>query len=683
MNDVGGVDRGMERGKDDAARMAELYEELARHVRLYYDEDAPELPDAEYDALVRELSELERTHPDRMRPDSPTRRVGGTVLEGFEKVRHERPMLSLDNVFSPGELSSFLERIRGDVPEDDWSFTCEMKIDGLAVSLVYEDGRFVQGATRGDGRVGEDVTENLRTLRALPMRLKGAPAGRVEVRGEVLMTWDRFNALNERREELGEPPFANPRNAAAGTLRQLDSHIVAERGLDAFLYYLVDAPSFGVARQGDALEWLAERGLPIQPAWRRCASLIEVEAFIAEWQEKRFSLPYVTDGAVVKLDDLTLWDGLGATAHAPRWAVAYKYPPEEARTRILSIDISVGRTGALTPVANLEPVRLAGTVVQRAGLHNEDEIRRKDVRVGDVVRVRKAAEIIPEVVAVEKERRTGAERPFEMPERCPACGSEAVRLPDEAVLRCPNRASCPAQLKEGLRYFASRAGLDIRGLGERLAEQLIDSGRVKTLSDIYDLTEEDWASLDRMGEKSARNLMDALAASKGRPLQALIAALGIRFVGRRVAELLAERFGSMDALSAASEAEIADVEGVGPVIASSVEAFFRDEANLALVERLRERGLNFSSEDPTGHEGTELTGKSFVFTGELSSLKRTEAEALVKAHGGSASGSVSSKTSFLVAGAGGGSKRKRAEELGVPIVSEEDFLRMIGGSAPA
>ncbi|MCR4818095.1 MAG: NAD-dependent DNA ligase LigA [Fretibacterium sp.] len=660
------------------ARLEELYKLIAHHAHLYYDKDAPEISDAEYDALVRELSELEKQYPILVHADSPTRRVGGTVQEGFKKVEHLRPMLSLDNVFSTTELESFWGRIKDNIP-DNSGFTCEMKIDGLAVSLLYDDGIFVRGATRGNGRVGEDVTENLRTLKSLPLRLKGNFSGKIEVRGEVLMTWEHFNALNEKREVRGESLFANPRNAAAGTLRQLDSSIVAERGLDIFLYYLVDAPSRGVTRQSDALSWLADHGLPIQPAWECCPSLSEVDTFIARWQNERFNLGYVTDGAVVKLDDLTLWDGLGATAHAPRWAVAYKYPPEEARTRILSIDISVGRTGALTPVANLEPVRLAGTIVQRAGLHNGDEIRRKDIRVGDVVRVRKAAEIIPEVVAVDFSARTGETLPpFEMPSHCPACGSEAVRLPDEAVLRCPNRASCPAQLREGLSYFASNVGMDIRGLGDKLAGQLIERGKIKTLSDIYDLTVDDWASMERMGKKSAQNLVTAIEASKSRPLSALIAALGIRYVGKRVAELLAAHFGDMDKLRESSEEELAGIEGVGPVIASSVAAFFHDAANRDLLNRLKERGLNFvSQKDFSDVKGEGLRGKTFVFTGELSSMKRSEAKEKVRALGGSASGSVSSRTSYLVAGDKGGSKLKKAGELGVSIISEEEFLKML------
>ncbi|MCR5346778.1 MAG: NAD-dependent DNA ligase LigA [Fretibacterium sp.] len=668
----------MDAAADSPARLEELYELIAHHASLYYDKDAPEISDAEYDALLRELLDLEKKYPLLMHTNSPTQRVGGTVLDGFKKVKHIRPMLSLDNVFNSTELASFWGRVQNNIHEDS-GFTCEMKIDGLAVSLLYEDGIFVRGATRGNGRVGEDVTENLRTIHELPLRLKGSIPGQVEVRGEVLMSWKRFNSLNELRESRGETLFANPRNAAAGTLRQLDSSIVAERGLDIFLYYLVDAPSRGVIRQSDALSWLSDRGLPIQPAWERCPSLSEVDTFITRWQEERFNLDYVTDGAVVKLDDLTLWDGLGATAHAPRWAVAYKYPPEEAQTKILSIDISVGRTGALTPVANLDPVRLGGTIVQRAGLHNGDEIRRKDIRVGDVVWVRKAAEIIPEVVAVDFSARSGdASIPFQMPTHCPVCGSEAVRLSGEAVVRCLNRASCPAQLKEGLSYFASREGMDIRGLGDKLSRQLIDCGKVKTLSDIYDLTIEDWAAMDRMGTKSAKNLIAAIEASKSRPLSALIAALGIRYVGKRVAELLAAHFGNMDQIKESSEEKLAEIEGVGPVIASSVAAFFHDSANLDLLERLKARGLNFSSDKKDIRpENDVLRGKSFVFTGELSSMKRSEAETKVKTFGGSVSSSVSAKTSYLVAGDRGGSKLKKAEQLGVSVISEEEFLKML------
>ena len=665
---------------DSKRRMEELYEQTAYHARLYYEEDKPLLSDAEYDALIRELSNLEKEHPELVRPDSPTRRVGGAVLEGFVKAQHRRPMLSLDNVFDRGELASFWDRMKGLVPEGastDWAYTCEMKIDGLAVSLLYEDGVFVRGATRGNGYVGEDVTENLRTLRSIPLRLGKNVPGILEVRGEALMSKTRFEELNRLREEREEPLFANPRNAAAGTLRQLDSSVTAKRGLDLFLYSVMEPQKYGLSRQSDALLWLREQGFPIQPAWERCVDLAEVARFIERWREERFALDYVTDGVVVKLDAIELWDRLGTTSHAPRWAVAYKYPPEEALTRILGIEISVGRTGALTPVANLEPVRLAGTMVQRAGLHNGDEIRRKDIRIGDMVRVRKAAEIIPEVVRVETAYRTGAEEPFVMPAYCPSCGAEAIRYPDEAVLRCPNRSSCPAQLKEGLRYFASRSGMDIRGIGERLAEQLVETGKVRSLADLYSLSEADWAAMDRMGEKSAKNLLSTLEASKRRPLSSLIAALGIRYVGTRVAELLADHFGHMDRLEGASAEELSEVEGVGSVIASSVEGFFLEPENRNLLRRLREKGLNFSGKEKSQAGDAPLSGKSFVFTGELSSMKRSEAEARVRTLGGTSAGSVSTKTSYVVAGTGGGSKLKKAQELGVPVIREEEFLKLL------
>jgi DNA ligase (NAD+) len=672
----------------DILRMGELYEELARHSRLYYEEDSPVISDEEYDLLLRELVELELAHPELARADSPTKRVGGAVLEKFQKVEHAVPMLSLDNIFDAGELRSFVTRLEDALHRNsaetraegaaEPSFVCEMKIDGLAVSLIYEDGVFVRGATRGDGRVGEDVTENLRTVKNLPLRLKKNVPGRMEVRGEVLITREQFAELNRLREENGESLFANPRNAAAGSLRQLNSEVAASRGLSVFLYYLVDAEQRGIKRQSETLRWLAEQGLPTQKAWAFCPVLEDVETFIEIWREGRFDLNYVTDGVVVKLDDIALWNRAGATSHAPRWAVAFKYPPEEVFTRVLSIDISVGRTGALTPVANLEPVQVGGTTVQRAGLHNEDEVRRRDIRVGDRVKVHKAGEIIPEIVDVDREARTGSEVPFVMPENCPVCGSPVVRLPGEVAVRCPNRASCPAQLKEGLRYFASRGGMDIRGLGDRLAEQLTEKGLVRDLADIYGLTEEDLANLDRMGEKSAQNLIAAIEASKKRPLSALIAGLGIRFVGDRVADILAEHFGSMESLQSVSEDDLAQVDGIGPVIASSVEAFFHDAANRALLERLRESGVSMGTgKTSSGPREGIFAGMTLVFTGELSSVSRAEAERRVKELGGKAAGSVSSKTSLVVAGANAGSKLKKAEELGIRIIDEAEFLKML------
>ena len=667
------------RDTEAKVRMDALYEELQHHARLYYEQDAPVISDAEYDELMRELLTLEEKFPEWVREDSPTRRVGGEVLEKFDKVTHSSPMLSLDNVFDYPELAAFISRVGG----EDQAWTCEMKIDGLAVSLLYEDGVFTRGATRGDGRVGEDVTANLCTLRSLPLKLQGDVPGRLEVRGEVLMTLRRFEALNREREEAGENLFANPRNAAAGALRQLDSAVTASRGLDIFVYYLVNPAERGITRQSECLDWLEGHGVPVQPAWELCSSLGGVRDFIESWSTRRFELDYVTDGVVVKVDDLTLWDRLGATSHAPRWAVAYKFPPEEAETRVLSIEVSVGRTGALTPVANLEPVELGGTTVQRAGLHNEDEIRRKDVRVGDLVRIRKAGEIIPEVVSVNLKARammSPQPLPFEMPRSCPACGSPVVRLPDEVALRCPNRASCPAQLKEGLRYFAARGGMDIRGIGDKLAGQLVETGKVTSLADLYDLTCEELKELDRMGTKSAQNLIDSIEKSKKRPFSALLTALGVRYVGARVAELLAEHFGNLECLQEASEEEIAEVEGVGPVIASSVEAFFRDPSNRTLLCRLKEKGLNFECERRA--VGGTLVGKTLVFTGELSSMTREEAKSRVQERGGRVSGSVSSKTSFVIAGEGGGSKLKRAQELGISVLNFEEFLGLLEGSPP-
>ena len=653
-----------------AARMNELYSLIERHAGLYYEQDSPEIPDAEYDALVRELADLEREHPEFSRKDFLTHRVGGKPSELFAKVKHEVPMLSLDNVFDAGELENFFARI-----DSDSGFVCEMKIDGLAVSLVYEDGIFVRGATRGDGQVGEDVTENLRVIEAVPKRLQNPPAGRVEVRGEVLMTRERFEAVNRQCEEQGLKTFANPRNAASGTLRQKDPAITAKRGLDIFLYYLVDAESFGIRDQYNALLWLKSHGLPTQEVWKYCANLREVQRFIDHWQEGRHTLNYVTDGVVIKLDDLTQWEKIGATAHAPRWAVAYKYPPEEARTKLLDVMVSVGRTGILTPVAVLEPVRLAGTQVQRATLHNADDIARKDIRVGDFVMVRKAAEIIPEIVSVDVSARTGQEVPYTMPEKCPACGSEVVRLPGEAALRCPNRASCPAQLVEGLRYFASREGMDIRGIGRVLAEKLISSGMVKRLSDIYTLSPKDWMTLDKVAEKSAENLTAQLEASKSRPLVNLITALGIQYVGKNTAGLLVNHFGSLDAMMNASQEDLALIDGIGEVIAKSVHEFFRNAENVKLIEDFRTLGFRMS-EDISVERGI-LWGKSFVFTGGLAAMTRDEAGKRVKALGGKVMTSVSGKTDYVVLGDKPGAKLKKAEELGIKILTEQDFLSMI------
>lgn len=656
-------------------RMQELYGLINHHARLYYEMDSPEITDAQYDDLLRELKALELQYPDAVQPDSPTLRVGGAVSDGFRKIAHRSPMLSLDNVFSSAEVVNFAERLKSSCGTQT-EFVCEMKIDGLAVSLIYEEGLFVQGLTRGNGRVGEDVTVNLRTIRTLPLRLKNPVPGRLEVRGEVFLKRDRFEELNEEREERGEPLFANPRNAAAGSLRQLDSKIAAERGLDFFAYYVVNPEEQKLYRQSESLVWLESEGFLIQQAWSACTSIETVCEFIENWRERRFELDYVTDGVVIKLDAFEYWEALGATSHAPRWAVAFKYPPEMKLTQVLGIDISVGRTGVLTPVAHLAAVRLSGTIVQRAGLHNEDEVRRKDIRIGDTVKVHKAGEIIPEIIEVDFSKRRGSELPFMMPKNCPSCGAEVIRFPGEVAIRCPNRSSCPAQLKESVRYFASRGGMDIRGLGDKLAAQLVDEGIVKSLSDIYTLDKGILVELERMGEKSAANLVDSIEESKKRPLSNLLAGLGIRYVGAKVAEILAEHFGDMDKIREGTEEELAEIEGIGPIIASSLVAFFHEPANRQLIQRLEASGLNMKSA-PSGITEGVFSGMTVVFTGELSSITRQQGEALVKARGGKATSSVSSKTSLLVVGLNAGSKLEKAEALGIRVVDESEFLDMV------
>ncbi len=660
------------------ARLEELIRLINYHDHRYYVLDSPEIPDDEYDALVRELREIERAFPELVRPDSPTQRVGGRPRDEFARVRHSEPMLSLDNVFSREELLEFHGRLSRELGEEELTYTCELKIDGVAVSLVYEDGVLSVASTRGDGLVGEDVTPNARTIRTIPLRLLREVPGRLEVRGEVLMTKEAFAELNAQREEEGLPLFANPRNAAAGSLRQLDPSITASRRLDCFVYQVVEPERFGLSGQWEALGFLAELGFRVQPHNELCRGVEAVWSYCEGWRERRFDLPYVIDGVVVKLDSFRLQRELGFTAKAPRFAVAFKYPPEEKRTKVLDIQVNVGRTGTLTPVAILEPVRLSGTVVRRASLHNEDEVRRKGVMIGDYVWVRKAGEIIPEVVRVDEGARTGEERPFEMPKSCPVCGSPVVRLEGEVAHRCVNM-SCPAVLKERIRHFASRDCMDIRGLGEKLVDQLVERGLVKSVSDLYRLRKEDLLSLERMGDKSAQNLLSAIERSKRRPLPKLINALGIRYVGLRTAEILADRFGSLKGLMSAPEEELLSVEGIGPQIASSIRAFFEDEANARVVSELLELGVTPEGVRAPVGEGP-LRGKKVVFTGELSSMSRARAEELARAMGASVSSSVSSRTDLVVAGRNPGSKLDRALKLGVRVVGEEEFLEMVRSS---
>ena len=667
----------------EAARreVERLKQEIARHDVLYYLKDSPEIEDDAYDALMRRLIELEKAFPSLASENSPSRRVGGTPKKEMVRVSHSVPMLSLENAFSELDVRAFLDRVSkglgGRSPDE---MVCELKIDGLAVSLLYVDGEFVRGATRGDGRVGEDVTENLRTIRTLPMTLQGNVEGPLEVRGEVLMTKADFENLNREREENEEPLFANPRNAAAGSLRQLDSSITRSRRLGVFLYQVLGTETRGLKTQSEVLDWLSASGFPVQGTERICKGFEEIRAYIEEYREKRHTLAYGTDGVVLKVNNLSDWESLGGTSKSPRWAIAFKYPPEEKVTRVREILVSVGRTGALTPVAVLEPVTLSGTVVQRASLHNADEVARKDVRVGDWVVVRKAGEIIPEIVRAEIEHRDGTEKVFKMPVECPDCGSPVIRLPEEVAVRCPNR-SCPAQIKEGIRHFGSRNGMDIRGLGEKVIDQLVDQGLVKDMADLFSLPAERLVSIERMGRKSATNLLEAVEESKRKPLSRLLAALGIRFVGSKAAEILAEAFGFMTKLQSANVEDLSSLEGIGPRIGASVVSFFHDPHNRTMIEKLVQAGVNMEEPLRAGSmRGGPLEGKKIVFTGELASMSRIQAQALLKERGGIPVESVSRKIDFVVVGENPGSKAQKARDLGVTTLDEESFFRLLEGS---
>lgn len=661
-----------------ALRAAELRSEIGRHDRLYYVLDSPEIEDSEYDLLQRELKEIEAEFPSLSAADSPTARVGGEPRGEFRRVTHDTPMQSLDNALDIEELRAFYDRARKTFEHRETEWVCEPKIDGVAVSVIYEDGVLSLASTRGDGVVGEDVTQNVRTIRSLPLRLMGALAGILEVRGEVCMTREDFAALNEAREEAGEPLFANPRNAAAGSLRQLDHRVTAARKLRAYFYAVPDAEKHGIKSQWELLDRLRDWGLPVQPGRALCSDLAQIEEYLAYWNNERWGNPVNTDGVVLKLNDLALRAAAGSTAKAPRWAIAFKFPPEEQRTRILDIEISVGRTGALTPTAILEPVRLSGTVVRRASLHNQDEVTRKDIRIGDTVWVRKAGEIIPEVLRVDMDSRSGNEEPFLIPLVCPVCKSAAVRLPGESAIRCPNK-SCPAQLLEEILHFVSRQCMDISGIGEKLAAQLCESGVLASVADIYDLRAELLAGLERMGEKSAAKVVQAIAASKGRPFGAVINALGIRNVGRKTAQDIAARFRSADELMEATEEDLAAVDGIGPIVAASIRAYFADPHNMETVRRLRAAGVNMNAgggAPPSGGE-TGFPGMKTVLTGELAQMSRAQAEELLTSLGARVTGSVSKKTDVVITGANPGSKYDKARQLGIEIWTEDEFMKRL------
>jgi len=655
-------------------RAERLRVEIRRHERLYYVENAPVVSDAEFDALMRELLALEADHPELATPDSPTRRVGGEPQSAFSVARHEIPMLSLENANGVEELEAWFDRLRrGADSPDDLAWVTELKIDGLSVSLRYEDGVLVQGATRGDGTTGEDVTVNLRTVRGIPLQVRGedVPA-RMTVRGEVYMTRSGFQRLNAAREEAGAAPFANPRNAAAGSVRQLDARITASRPLRFFAYTLLQTAD---RRQSEALDRLQAWGFPINLQWRRFEDRGPLVEYCLDWQERRHELDYEIDGVVVKVDDLDQQAVLGATSKHPRWAVAFKFPAEEATTVVADILVTVGRTGKLTPTAVLEPVEVSGVTVQMAGLHNADEVARKDVRVGDTVVVARGGEVIPQVVRVVKEKRRRGARRFRMPKRCPACGAEVVRLEGEVAHRCPN-ASCPAQLRERILHWGGRGAMDVDGLGDVLTRQLVERGVVHDLADLYDLDVETLTGLERMGEVSARNLIAALERSKSRGFRHVLYGLGIRHVGQSAAAALAAAFGSMEALLAADRERLEEVAGIGPTLAESVREFLDAPENRRVVERLADHGVDMTDRRRAPAAGP-LSGKTFVITGTLTSLTRPQATAEIETRGGRVTGSVSKVTDFVVAGEAPGSKLDRARELGVEVLDEAGLLSLL------
>jgi len=655
---------------DIKERISFLTRELERHNHLYYVLDRPEIGDFEYDTMLRELEDLEKAHPELASPLSPTKRVGGAVLQQFEQVTHAVPLESLQNTYSYEELREFDARVRDAI--GDVTYTIETKVDGLSVALEYVDGKFVRGATRGDGLVGEDVTENLKTIRSIPMTLDNAPA-RLIVRGEVFMPKAVFEALNARREERGEQLFANPRNAAAGSLRQLDTKIAAERQLDILVFNLQLAEGVEFATHSETLDYLKAMRFKTIP-YHTCTDMDTAERLIREIDESRYELPFDIDGAVVKVDDLSRRRLLGSTAKFPRWAAAFKYPPEIKPTIVRDIVIQVGRTGVLTPKAVVAPVRLAGTTVTNATLHNQDYIAEKDIRIGDTVLIRKAGEIIPEILEVDFTKRPEDTTPYLLPRNCPVCGAAVVRDEDGAALRCTG-AECPAQLSRTLTHFVSRDAMDIDGLGGAMIEQLIDAGLVRSAADLYYLERDKVEALDRMGKQSTDNLLKAIEASKKNDLSRLIHAFGIRQVGAKAAKVLAKTFGNLDTLMAASEEELTAVPDIGGITAANVLQWFADGQSRDMIERLRAVGVNFESQEQV--TDTRFAGMTFVLTGALSLFTRDEATEKIEALGGKASGSVSKKTTYVVAGENAGSKLKKANDLGIPVLSEQEFLTMI------
>jgi DNA ligase (NAD+) len=658
-------------------RVEELRSQIAYHDYRYYVLNQPEVSDAEYDELMQELRKLEEQYPQLITPDSPTQRVGERPAEQFGIVQHPLPLLSLANAFSEEELRAWHKRAVNLAETDAFTMVCEPKIDGLAVALVYEGGRFIEGSTRGDGYRGENITQNLRTIKSIPLRAAGEKVPRrFEVRGEVFLTKAGFERLNQERAERGEPLFANPRNSAAGSVRQLDPRVSAGRPLDCFVYGLGWAEGGSVPKSHhETLQWLGKLGFKINPHIARYKTIEEVWRHCQSWTERREQLDYEIDGIVVKIDDIRLQDALGAVGREPRWAVAFKFPPTQRTTKLLKIEVNVGRTGSINPFAVLEPVNIGGAMVKLATLHNEEDIKRKDIRAGDTVIVQRAGEVIPQVVGPVLSKRTGKERRFRPPEKCPSCGTKLERPEGEVMRYCPNRA-CPAQAYRLLTHFVSRGAMDIDRIGEQLAFQLMEKRLVRDVADLYFLKKEQLVELERMGEKSAQNVLDAIEASRARPLDRVLVALGIRHVGSETAALLAQHFGGIEALMEASAEELEAVPSIGPVVAESVHEYFRDRQNRRLIEKLRKGGVRMEAGAPPAREGP-LSGQSFVITGTLAAFSRGDAEARVRALGGVAGASVTKSTGYLVVGENPGSKLAKAQQYGTKILTEQEFLALL------
>lgn len=662
-------------------RIEELREKIRYHNYRYYVLDDPTITDAEYDQLMKELAKWETKYPQYINSSSPTQRVGIEPVSGFSTAKHIAPMLSLANAFSSEELRAFDQRVKKIIPQQKLEYVVELKIDGLAITLVYENGIFIRGATRGDGTTGEEITSNLRTVKTIPLKLFGKDIHpRIEVYGEVYMKKSEFKRLNEKRMKNEENLFANPRNAAAGSVRQLDPRITAQRHLDTFIYRATFPEGHKFNSHMEVLNYLKKMGFKVNPHTKLCQDIEEAINYCLQWIEKKEELDYEIDGMVIKVDSLRMREELGSTTRSPRWAIANKFPAQQVTTKVRDIIVQVGRTGALTPVAILDPVRISGSVVQRATLHNEDEIKRKDVRIGDIVLVQKAGEVIPEVVKVIKEKRTGKEKEFVIPAQCPVCGAKVFRPEGEVVSRC-NSLTCTAQIKERIRHFASRNAMDIEGLGPAIIDQLVEKNLIKDISDLYFLKRDGLLSLERMAEKSADNLLIAIKKSKEKPFSNLTYGLGIRYVGVHTAEVITRHYPTLDKFKKASLEELIEINEIGPKIAESTILFFKEKENLAIIERLGSAGLNFSQEEEKMRKekiAQILAGKQFVLTGTLKYFTRTQAKEIISELGGRVTGSVSKKTNYVVAGEDPGSKYQKAQKLGVPIINEEEFKKITG-----